>query len=680
TFPAGGTDVQAGALQVDGDYSSTDPISVSSSAILAGDGSIAGAVSLGGLLNPGQLSGALPPIGDLQIASLNMTSTSTLKFQIAGASSSQFDRLSVTGAAILNGTLAVELTGGYTPTAGTIFEVLGAGSTTGQFTNWTGLTYTGGVLLPIQTPAGLLLVATPLPTGAVSLLTDSHVDGQALADFFAGNTDTVSLNGGVQVLSQTLSGRFTFTRRPAADGEQALTIIAASDVSLQFNGSASNLISVTDGSGVLLLSQSGLAADLSVDVAESIENVGFGGTFNLTINSTSSPLAETVTVDGRSRTISLAAGPSVRLAANNTTLATDVFSVSGNLTLETTGTGSSREILLGATAVSGLLGDDAGTVNDSTDDTGIRLTNGTLLAAVGANGAMVLNTSGTFSLLGLPQLTLAGTASLELNSTANRVTRSLNIGGVNRTLDVGANLERLALRNVLATFTDFVELTGDFSVERVVSGSTTTLQLAASNIGAFLGVQRGQTDEFGVRVSGASAALVIEKTTGTPAKFAARTNVGTVSIPGLPDLDLSGPTALEINRLGRSIATNIPDIDGVSIPLNFSTGDLVNRFGGNLALDIDGFTTLSGTIGFEKQIASGNTEIRVAGTSINAVLGSNPDGIIGNADDVGALISNARLGAVLFRNSAGTTSYAFNAAGTASLAGVDGLTLTGNLA
>ena len=144
------------------------------------------------------------------------------------------------------------------------------------------------------------------------------------------------------------------------------------------------------------------------------------------------------------------------------------------------------------------------------------------------------------SLLGLPQLAFDGTASLEINSTASRVTRSLNVGGVNRTLDVGPNLERLALRNVLATFTDFVELSGDFSVEKVVSGNTTTLQLAASSVGAFLGVQRGQADEFGVRVSNASAALIIEKTAGTAAKFAARTNVGTVSIPGLPDLDLRG--------------------------------------------------------------------------------------------------------------------------------------------
>jgi hypothetical protein len=108
--------------------------------------------------------------------------------------------------------------------------------------------------------------------------------------------------------------------------------------------------------------------------------------------------------------------------------------------------------------------------------------------------------------------------------------------------------------------------------------------------------------------------------------------------------------------------------------------DTVQRFGGDLNLNISNFTTLTGTYGFEIETASGATEIRVAGTNINAVLGSNPDGIIGNADDVGARISNAKLGAVLFRSAAGATSYALDAKGTASLAGVSGFTLTGDLA
>ena len=106
----------------------------------------------------------------------------------------------------------------------------------------------------------------------------------------------------------------------------------------------------------------------------------------------------------------------------------------------------------------------------------------------------------------------------------------------------------------------------------------------------------------------------------------------------------------------------------------------MQRFGGDLNLNIAGFTTLTGTYAFELETAAVATEIRVAGTNINAVLGSNPDGIIGNTDDVGARIANAKLGAVLFRTAAGATSFAVDASGTASLVGVDGFTLTGDLA
>jgi hypothetical protein len=60
----------------------------------------------------------------------------------------------------------------------------------------------------------------------------------------------------------------------------------------------------------------------------------------------------------------------------------------------------------------------------------------------------------------------------------------------------------------------------------------------------------------------------------------------------------------------------------------------------------------------------------------------NPDGIIGNADDVGARISQRESWVpVLFRTAAGvSTSYAIDAKGTASLVGVEGFTVTGDLA
>ncbi|MGV2341510.1 MAG UNVERIFIED_CONTAM: hypothetical protein LVR18_48585 [Planctomycetaceae bacterium] len=235
---------------------------------------------------------------------------------------------------------------------------------------------------------------------------------------------------------------------------------------------------------------------------------------------------------------------------------------------------------------------------------------------------------------------------------------------------------------MLATFTDFVELSGDFSVERVVTGGTTTLQLAASSVGAFLGVQRGQADVI------RRASFRVPRRAGDRKNHRLRSEICRphrrryrCRWPGSPD-PISRPHGAGASRarLGGSRTADIPDLDGTSIPLNFSTGDLVNRFGGNVALDIDGFTTLSGAIGFEKQTDNGTTEVRVAGTDINAFLGRNPDGSVGTSDDVGR-VSPTRVSAPCSTaQPPAATSYAVDATGAATLVGVDGFSITGNLA
>ncbi|MEY2724175.1 MAG: Hemolysin, chromosomal, partial [Planctomycetota bacterium] len=328
----GATFVNAGGLQVDGSFTGTDPISISPTATLAGDGTLAGNVSLAGVLTPGSINKPAAAIGSLSLPSLSMASSSTLKFQISGPATGEFDTLSVAGNASLNGTLAIEFTSSYVPSAGSVFRVLTAGSVTGQFTNWSGLTYTNGVLLPIQTPEGLILVATPFPTGALPLFTNTHAAGEALANFFGGSVDSVEVSGTIQVLNQSLGGTFNFTRRAASGSNPALTIISATGVAMQFNGSSGNLVSITNGSGVLVLTSTGLAADIAVSVSESIDNVSFAGNFGLAINSTGTAISETITVNGTSRTISLPAGPYVRLTADNSVLTTGVFDVQGDFT------------------------------------------------------------------------------------------------------------------------------------------------------------------------------------------------------------------------------------------------------------------------------------------------------------------------------------------------------------
>ncbi|MFN5796002.1 MAG: hypothetical protein ACK5AN_00615, partial [Planctomyces sp.] len=322
------------------------------------------------------------------------------------------------------------------------------------------------------------------------------------------------------------------------------------------------------------------------------------------------------------------------------------------------------------------------TAQVGTSDLGVKVTDGKLGVVVKTDTKkFAAVASGNAALEGVDGLTVTGTGSIRINRLGEAITETISTPAGNVTVDFSATTDVTQIRSTLnLQFQNYVYASGDFLVEKTTVADLTTFTLAASNRNALLGVNYNATGEFGVKVTGAGVAMLVEKQGTNPTKYAISTTGGTVGIVGLAGVDLTGPLELDINKLGRIIDVDIPSPTGVTVPLEFTKPDAVQTFGGDLAISIAGFAALKGTNAFEIENASGNTEIRVAGTSINAVLGSNPDGIIGNADDVGARISNASLGAVLFRNSAGTTSYAFNAAGTASLAGVDGLTLTGNLA
>ncbi|MGV2341353.1 MAG UNVERIFIED_CONTAM: hypothetical protein LVR18_47700 [Planctomycetaceae bacterium] len=317
-----------------------------------------------------------------------------------------------------------------------------------------------------------------------------------------------------------------------------------------------------------------------------------------------------------------------------------------------------------------------------TGNMGVRVTDGKLGIVVKTDTKkFAAVASGTAALEGVDGLTVTGTGSVRINKLGTAIDETITTPGGDVTVKFDNGTDILQVRGTLnLQFQSFVYASGDFLLEKTQVSDLTTITLAASNLNAFLGVNYGVTGEFGVKVTGAGVAMLIEKQGSNAAKYAISTTGGTAGLVGLSGVDLTGPLALNINKLGRTIATNIPAPSGTTFPLNFTAPDPVQRFGGDINLNVAGFTTLEGTYVFELETASGATEIRVAGTNINAVLGSNPDGIIGNADDVGARITNAKLGAVLFRTAAGATSYALDATGNASLVGIGGLTLTGALA
>jgi len=137
------------------------------SGIVAGSGDILGSLVNEGALTPGagQLTGRLNISG-----ACTQTVTSVLKIKIGGTN--QFDVLSVTNLASLNGQLDCLVLPGYAPKAGDTFPILKCGSRIGQFSQLTGASLPGELqLIPVYQTNGVALtvVSTAGPPPSLTI-------------------------------------------------------------------------------------------------------------------------------------------------------------------------------------------------------------------------------------------------------------------------------------------------------------------------------------------------------------------------------------------------------------------------------------------------------------------------------------------------------------------------------
>ncbi|MGV2335265.1 MAG UNVERIFIED_CONTAM: hypothetical protein LVR18_14505 [Planctomycetaceae bacterium] len=302
--------MHAGGLQVDSIYSpapagsADDRIEVSPEAMLGGSGQIHVGIELGGLLSPGPLAEGSSP-GSLTVNSLNMSPGSSLKIQIDAADA--HDSVIVTDAVSLDGTLEVQLAPDYTPEDGTAFTILSADSVSGRFSTFRGLEYPGGALVPIQTPTGLLLVATSFTGKDAVIYVSDTTPGTEVAGVFAPlSSQAAAFSGSLTFSGQELAGNFTLSRR-AATATLSAAIVADVDAGeLQVVGEQS-LLQLSQGSGRLVLLPEGVAGQLSVTLADSLDSLDLSSAWELSVNTA------TVAVDVDDQ-IKLEAGSWLRLA------------------------------------------------------------------------------------------------------------------------------------------------------------------------------------------------------------------------------------------------------------------------------------------------------------------------------------------------------------------------------
>ncbi|MCA9286476.1 MAG: hypothetical protein KDA22_14725, partial [Phycisphaerales bacterium] len=91
---------------------------------------------------------------------LPLEASSVVSTELAGTSTSTYGRIVCSGNATFDGTIAVQLGGGFTPAVGNTFDVVAYGTHTGKFSTYEGLDLGAVTLAPNYLPTVFQLEAT----------------------------------------------------------------------------------------------------------------------------------------------------------------------------------------------------------------------------------------------------------------------------------------------------------------------------------------------------------------------------------------------------------------------------------------------------------------------------------------------------------------------------------------
>ena len=164
-----------GALTLDGgSIEAKGGLQLASGAELQGIGTVEGSVINLGLISPGASPGTLTLEGAFE-----QRDSGALKIQLA--SNALYDRLALDAAALLGGSLQIELLDGFTPASDDEFAILSAANISGRFDNALDkLTFGAGTFDVVYSATGVVLSGFTPST----LPGDANADGRVdLTDF-----------------------------------------------------------------------------------------------------------------------------------------------------------------------------------------------------------------------------------------------------------------------------------------------------------------------------------------------------------------------------------------------------------------------------------------------------------------------------------------------------------------
>ena len=301
----------------------------------------------------------------------------------------------------------------------------------------------------------------------------------------AGPTFEVQVaNASLTIAGVTLAGSFLFeqTQIGTAPSQTTGWLLAVSNASLSLGDGTENFVSVNNINGAILILGSGVAGELTANVAVNLTGVSVSGSLSVELNTTATEQTATFQLEQRARVVRYACGPvraPVPRAQRHRDHADDgAFSLSGNFTFAE-----------GTTIASG--------TTLSVPDVTVTLSNVSLSFGGGlvsvANGSGSLNfvnggVYGAFSAtlgFNVSSISASGGFEVEFNTTSSPV----SVPDPLSTTDPQASLSLAATTTVISGTNDQLSVAGEtltagsISMTASTSGGSTSVDLQVTGIG-----------------------------------------------------------------------------------------------------------------------------------------------------------------------------------------------------
>ncbi len=442
-----------------------------------------------------------------------------------------------------------------------------------------------------------------IPNTADSIALDFSDTQKNVTTFQALNTD-------LQIVGQKLHGDFAFDKVTSGAAAGSLRI-AATNVSIGLGDGTTDLLSVTNGSGSLLLTPAGVAGSFAATVATNIPGFTLGvGTLGLAVNTTPAPVVTTFYVGAEVVTLDVPAGPFLRVSGDNVTISVAGQSLSGNFAFEQTGSA-----LTGNKAVRLALTHITVSIKSGTQ-TVVSLTNGEGIFAVKATG-FAGRVSGTVAIDPALGFSFRGIFALAINSGTAAVQETFTIGNRTFALTLPAGPYLRIEGTGVELDVQGITLSGDFAFERVTKAGTTEsrVRVGLANIRLALGDAASPVLE----VTGGSGFFLVTPTVGTVPGGFAGTFTATIQL-NVPSITLGGTFTVVLNNTANAVdETFLVGVGPVSLKVD--AGPYLKVAGTGVSVGVLG-QTLSGNFAFEQNTVAGAKRIRFNAANVSLNLGA----------------------------------------------------------